>query len=88
MHTSAVLAVGLSLLGAASARIHGIAVPKTIEPGSNFTIQLLTEGYIQSIIDVAASFGYSDRSVAYPGQLGPNYLGNRTFTFGIVAVSC
>ncbi|KAK5135456.1 hypothetical protein LTR08_005244 [Meristemomyces frigidus] len=67
----------LSLLGAASARIVGIAAPSQIAPNSDFTITIITENYIQSVLDISAVFGLTN--TPYPGYLGnvltSTYLG-------------
>ena len=61
----------LTLLGAVSARIVGIAAPSTIAPNSNFTITIITENYIQSVLDISAIFGLTQHPS--PGSIG-NYL--------------
>lgn len=63
----------LALLGAASARIVGITAPSSIAPGSNFTITIITENYIQAVTDLTAAFGLYPQ--VYPDTLG-NYLGS------------
>lgn len=72
-----------SLLSLASARIVGIAVPKTIRPGDGINAIILTEGYIQSVADVAIAFGVTP-GAGYPGTLGTTlqsyYLGPGTFS--------
>lgn len=72
-----------SLLSVASARISGIAVPKTIRAGYGFNAIILTEGYIQSVNDVAIAFGVAP-GTGYPGSLGTTiesfYLGPRTLS--------
>lgn len=66
-----------AVLGAASARIVGVAVPAEIAPGSNFSITIITENYIQSVLDVSAAFGLTQ--TVYPDSLGTyltsKYLG-------------
>lgn len=58
-----------TLASTALARISGIAVPSTITPGSSFRSVIITENYIQSVSDVAISFGLS------PGTGHPQSLG-------------
>ncbi|KAK4950799.1 hypothetical protein LTR10_010792 [Elasticomyces elasticus] len=43
----------------ASARIAGIAAPSSVVAGSEFTITIITENYIQSVLDVSAAFGFT-----------------------------
>ncbi|KAF2719091.1 hypothetical protein K431DRAFT_287117 [Polychaeton citri CBS 116435] len=57
MRTSTILATTVSLLSAASARLSGFAIPETVVPGGQVTIYITTENYIQSVQDVAMSFG-------------------------------
>ncbi|KAI9053387.1 hypothetical protein LZ554_002346 [Drepanopeziza brunnea f. sp. 'monogermtubi'] len=59
----------LTVLAPAAARIVGLAAPAVIAPGFPFTVQLLTENYIQSVYDVSAAFGISP-APGYPGTLG------------------
>lgn len=70
-----------TLLSLASARIIGIAVPKTIHPGDGFNAVIITENYIQSVSDVAIAFGVAP-GAGYPGTLGTTlqsyYLGPGT----------
>lgn len=72
----------LSLLSLASARIIGIAVPKTIRPGDGFNAIIETENYIQSVYDVSIAFGIAS-GPGYPGSLGTvigsYYLGPGTY---------
>lgn len=63
------LALALTSLTTASARIIGIAAPSTLAPNTTFTLTLLTEGYIQSVSDISVSWGYS-LSPGYPLTLG------------------
>ena len=67
----------LSLLSVASARIIGIAAPSTIAPNSKFSITILTENYIQSVDDISAVFGLTQRpGLGYIGNvLTSTYLG-------------
>lgn len=79
MRPTAVLASALSLLAStASARIVGIAAPKTVAAGSTVVVDIIAENYIQSIQDVAIAFGI-EHGNAIPGSLGQlltsKYLG-------------
>jgi hypothetical protein len=65
---SSTLLSSLAFCGAAFGRIVGIAAPSTIAPGANFTITIITENYIQSVLDVSAAFGLSSR--IEPDSLG------------------
>ncbi|KAK5682285.1 hypothetical protein LTS10_005411 [Elasticomyces elasticus] len=55
----------------ASARIAGIAAPSSIAAGSDFTIAIIPENYIQSVLDVSAAFGFT--GTVFPDSLG-SYL--------------
>ncbi|KAK3657984.1 hypothetical protein LTR56_000807 [Elasticomyces elasticus] len=55
----------------ASARIAGIAAPSSIAAGSDFTITIITENYIQSVLDISAAFGFTE--TVFPDSLG-SYL--------------
>lgn len=77
MRTAAVFATAASLLSLASARINGFAVPSTIKPDDDITIRITTEGYIQSVQEVAISFGISPANTSYPGSLGPTLLSSK-----------
>ncbi|KAK1082037.1 hypothetical protein LTR33_004209 [Friedmanniomyces endolithicus] len=62
----------LSVLAAASAvsaRIAGIAAPESIAAGSDFSITIITESYIQAVLDLSAAFGLTTK--VYPDSLGP-----------------
>ena len=63
----------------ASARIVGISAPSTIAPNSTFTLTLLTEGYIQSVADVAVAYGFqlptAKNPTGFPKTLG-SYTGS------------
>ncbi|KAK4548618.1 hypothetical protein LTR36_009528 [Oleoguttula mirabilis] len=67
----------LSLLGVACARIIGMEAPQEIAAGSDFTITIITQNYIQSVLDVSAAFGLA--TTMYPDSLGTyltsTYLG-------------
>lgn len=64
----------LALVGAATARIVGLAAPATIAPNSNITLTLITENYIQSVKDLSTAFALSPQSTS--GFLGTQYLGS------------
>ncbi|KAK5719347.1 hypothetical protein LTR15_007870 [Elasticomyces elasticus] len=63
----------------ASARIAGIAAPSSIVAGSDFTITIITENYIQSVLDVSAAFGFT--GTVFPDSLG-SYLTSRCLVIG------
>ncbi|KAI4636304.1 hypothetical protein J4E83_001258 [Alternaria metachromatica] len=63
------LTTALTSLSLASGRLIGIAAPSTLAPNSTFTLTLLSEGYIQSVADVAVAWGFS-LAPGYPGTLG------------------
>ncbi|KAI5362809.1 hypothetical protein Slin15195_G101900 [Septoria linicola] len=65
----------LALAGAASARIVGLAAPKTIVANETFTVTLITENYIQSVKDLVAAFALTPR-VDLDGFIGTEYLGS------------
>ncbi|KAK3641387.1 hypothetical protein LTR56_006897 [Elasticomyces elasticus] len=74
----------------ASARIAGIAAPSSIVAGSDFTITIITENYIQSVLDVSAAFGFT--GTVFPDSLGSYltsvYLGpSRSNIFTNISVS-
>ncbi|TDZ61509.1 hypothetical protein CTRI78_v004327 [Colletotrichum trifolii] len=73
------LAAAASLVSLASARISGIALPRTVKAGDNINAIVVTEGYIQSVQDIAIAFGVAPAASAYPGTLstllGSFYLG-------------
>ncbi|BDD63679.1 hypothetical protein MPDQ_000597 [Monascus purpureus] len=77
MRLSFVAAV-TGLLGLASARIEGFAVPKTIKPGESFDAVLMGYNYIQTVAEIAAAFGVQPGQ-GYPGAIGTSlgsvYLG-------------
>jgi len=67
MHPSALFTAALTLLTPlASAIITGIAVPSTIARNSTIPITIITANYIQSVADIAISFGLTSLS----SQLG------------------
>ena len=77
MKPSTALAALAPLLPLASARVNGFAVPTSIKPGSTFDVTITTENYIQSVEDVAMSFGYAPENEAGPDQLGTAFLSSR-----------
>ncbi|KYK61831.1 hypothetical protein DCS_02975 [Drechmeria coniospora] len=60
--------IGLVSL-AVDGRITGIAIPSTIRPGDAFNVTVYSENFIQSVFDVALTFGYAAGN-GYPGSLG------------------
>lgn len=80
MRFQSILAATASILSLATARIVGIAVPETIQPGGGFNAIIETENYIQTVYDVAIVFGVAP-GAGYPGNLGnvmdSFYLGPR-----------
>jgi hypothetical protein len=81
MRTS-ILATSL-LSSLASARITGLSAPATLAPNSTFSFTLQTEGYIQSVSDVAVAWGFAlptaTNPTGFPYTLGSfagsSYLG-------------
>ncbi|KAK5125394.1 hypothetical protein LTR85_000503 [Meristemomyces frigidus] len=71
-----VIIIALSLLSIACARIIGVAVPAEIAPGANFAITVITQNYIQSVVDISAAFGLTQ--TIYPDSLG-SYLASTYF---------
>jgi len=59
------LATALASAGLASARIGGIAAPTQLAPNQPFQITILTENYIQSVADIAVSWGYMPVGQSY-----------------------
>jgi hypothetical protein len=79
MHFSSAAAVAaVSLLSGVNAIITGITAPSTIAAGQPFIVTLNTANYIQSVYDVAATFGIAEGE-GYPQSLGTvinsEYLG-------------
>jgi hypothetical protein len=68
MRTST-LTTALTTASLASARLIGISAPSSVAPNSTFQLTLLSEGYIQSVADVAVAWGF-DLLPGYPGSLG------------------
>lgn len=77
MRSQSTLAASMALLGAASARIVGIAAPSQIAPGVAFPITIITEDYIQTVTDIAAAFGLAQPVTADQCSLG-TYLSTTT----------
>jgi hypothetical protein len=63
------LAAAFTSATLASARLVNITAPSIIAPNSTFTLTLLSQGYIQSVADVAVIWGF-DIAPGYPGSLG------------------
>jgi hypothetical protein len=89
------LALGLATLSLASARIVGLSTPSTLTPNSTFAITLLSEGYIESVQEVAVAWGFQVHTEAnpqgYPYTLGrftnSSYLGpEKSNTQGNVSI--
>jgi hypothetical protein len=59
----------LTTLSLTSARLIGISAPSTLAPNSTFTLTLLSEGYIQTVADIAVAWGFN-LLPGYPGSLG------------------
>ncbi|KAK1807341.1 hypothetical protein LTR12_018313, partial [Friedmanniomyces endolithicus] len=68
MRSTSLLSI-LAAASAVSARIAGIAAPESIAAGSNFSITIITEDYIQAVLDLSAAFGLTTK--VYPDSLGP-----------------
>ncbi|KAK0276335.1 hypothetical protein LTR35_010660 [Friedmanniomyces endolithicus] len=68
MRSTSLLSV-LAAATAVSARIGGIAAPESIAAGSDFTITIITENYIQAVLDISAAFGLTTK--VYPDSLEP-----------------
>jgi hypothetical protein len=77
MRTSTLLTT-LSTLALSTARLTGISAPSTISTTTPYTLTLLTENYIQTVADVAVTWGYSPKP-GYAGTIGSStgssYLG-------------
>ncbi|KAL9097847.1 MAG: hypothetical protein Q9165_000173 [Trypethelium subeluteriae] len=75
MRAQTLLAAGAALLtGRASAIIAGFAVPSTIAAGQPFELIVETANYIQSVQDVAISFGIASPQFAHDSTLGTTLL--------------
>ena len=77
MRTSTLLST-LATATLASARIVGLAAPRTLAPSQPFTLTLISENYIQSVADISIAWGYSP-APGFPQTLGAytnsSYLG-------------
>jgi hypothetical protein len=77
MRTSTLFA-GLSGVALSTARLTGISAPSTISNSKGYTLNLITENYIQSVADIAVAWGYAPRP-GFPGTIGSStgsaYLG-------------
>ncbi|KAF2217041.1 hypothetical protein CERZMDRAFT_89755 [Cercospora zeae-maydis SCOH1-5] len=67
---AAILASAATLLAATQARIVGFYAPNTAAPDTDVKILIQTQGFSQSIEDVAVSFGISPKDTARLGSLG------------------
>ncbi|KAF2238387.1 hypothetical protein EV356DRAFT_573481 [Viridothelium virens] len=75
MRAQTLLAAGAALLTSrASAIISGFAVPSTIAAGQPFDVIVETADYIQTVQDVAISFGIAPPQLAHDSTLGTNLL--------------
>ncbi|KAF2138950.1 uncharacterized protein K452DRAFT_290055 [Aplosporella prunicola CBS 121167] len=70
MRAAAILSVLGGLIGSTSAIISGIAVPSEIWPGQTIRVTIITSNYIQTVQDVAISFGISPQNNYHEGWLG------------------
>ena len=70
MRAAAILPVLGGLIGSTSAIISGIAVPSEIWPGQTIRVTIITSNYIQTVQDVAISFGISPQNNYHEGWLG------------------
>lgn len=79
MRAAAVIISVFSLLSLSTARIYGIAAPSSVASGSTVKLEILAQDYIQSVEDVAISFGIQSISAAHDQTLGTllrsKYLG-------------
>ena len=66
MRFSTLTTSALASASLASARLVGISAPTTLAPNTTFDLTLLSEGYIQSVADIAVAWGF---------QLAPGYTG-------------
>ncbi|KAK2030744.1 hypothetical protein LX32DRAFT_692165 [Colletotrichum zoysiae] len=76
MQLRASLATAAGLFALVNARISGVAFPETVKAGDQVLAIIETEGYIQSVQDIAIAFGLAPEASAYPGTLGQNVLGS------------
>ena len=70
MRSTTLLATAATLLASTQARIVGFYAPQNVAPDADVKIEIFTEGYIQSIQDVAISFGLTAKNTTYLGSLG------------------
>ena len=71
----------LPLAPLSQAIITGIATPSTVANGSSFTVIVTTANFIQSVQDVAMSFGIAP-SPGFPDSLGSDFLGTKVLGRG------
>ncbi|KAM3424505.1 hypothetical protein BST61_g6509 [Cercospora zeina] len=67
---ASILASAATLLAASQARIVGFYAPNTAAPDTDVKILIKTEGFSQSIQDVAFTFGLATEDTARLGSLG------------------
>jgi len=78
MRTTALLTTAATLVSLASARIQGFYVPSVIAPDSDIDIQIEGVGYIQTVEQVAISFGTIARKDGGSAEiLGRTFLGSK-----------
>lgn len=86
---SAILASAATLLAVTQARIAGFYAPQNAAPDTDVKIEIFTEGYIQSVNDVAISFGLTTANTSYLGALGTfvssKFLGPGIFSSALSA---
>ena len=79
MRTTTIATAAASLLSLTSARIVGIAAPRTVAVNSEVKLQIIGENYIQTVNDVAIAFGVQPAKRTTPDTLGvlvgSKYLG-------------
>jgi hypothetical protein len=63
------LAMALTSATLGSARIIGFSAPSVLAPNTTFPLTLFTENYIQSVSDVAVSWGF-EFNEGFPGATG------------------
>lgn len=67
--TTSTLALLTTLISSSSAIITGVTAPSTVYAYNPFTVTLTTANYIQSVYDVAVSFGVTP-APGYEGAIG------------------
>ncbi|KAI9689298.1 MAG: hypothetical protein M1822_009948 [Bathelium mastoideum] len=78
MRAQTLLAAGAALFASqASAIITGFSVPSTIKAGDDFAVIISTADYIQSVQDVAISFGVAPPQYAFNQTLGTTLLSSQ-----------